>query len=184
MARTSNEVIVGAGTLYTAPVGTAYPAAPTAAPSGTWADIGYSEEGWVFAIDRDLEDIMVAEEFDSIRTMVTSRDIHVRGTVVQASLANLKIAIGGTIATVSPTSTYTPPSPTDAIAEVALLLRVNAPMVGGAFQPRDIQVPRAVAVGAVELAHNKAPNVTAVAFDFKALLPAAGTIFTILDDIT
>lgn len=184
MARDVLEVLVGTGTLYIAPQGEAYPANPTVAPTGNWEDPGYSSEGWTFGIDRTFEDILAAEEVDRLRIVKTEQTITLAGEMMQASLENMQIAFGGgAIADDTPSAgfrTYTPPA-SDAFSEWSLLLRALAPP-GDGTELRDIQVPRVVATGAVEMQHAKAPDVTVIAVEFQALIPSAGDIFTIIED--
>lgn len=183
MARDSNEVLIGPGTLYTAPVGTAYPADPSVAPSGTWIDIGYSEEGWSFNVGRDFADVEVAEEIDPLDILVTKRDIHLVGASAQGSLENLKIALGGgTITTLTaPNRKKLVPLGTSALDRVALLFRGNAPKVAGVAKVRDVQMPNAVSVGAIEMASKKAPDKTIIGMDFRLVKVSGTDIFTKID---
>src|SRR5882672_7475617 len=95
MARTTTEVLIGPGTLYLADVATAFPADPSAAPAGAWADIGYSEDGWAFSVNRTIDPSAVAEELDDIDVLQSARNIHVMGSAAQASIENFKTAMGG-----------------------------------------------------------------------------------------
>lgn len=180
MARTNTEVLIGPGTLYVADVGTAFPVDPSVAPAGAWADIGYSEEGWAFNVDRTVEEIEVAEELDPIDLQQTKRDIHVVGAAAQASIDNFKTAMGGgTIVTaVGPpaTKTYTPPA-TGVLDRKALLLRVLAPN----GKTRDVQIPKVVSVSAINMEHKKAPAKSLLAIDFKIVKDAGVAPFTQID---
>lgn len=184
MARNALEVLVGTGTLYVAPLGEAFPTTPATAVAGNWADIGYSENGWSFAVDRTFEDIEVAEEVDPLRVLKTAQSISMRGVAAQASLEVLQIAFGGgTIADDTPSAgfrTYSPPA-SASFTERAVFLRVDAPP-GDGTNNRDIQCQRVVATGAVEVPHDKAPAISVVAIDFRLLIPAAGNIFDIIED--
>jgi hypothetical protein len=184
MARDALEVLVGTGTIYIAPVGEAFPTNPATAVAGNWEDPGYSTEGWTFAVDRTFEDVLVAEEVDPLRVLKTAQTIEIRGTLAQASLENLEIAFGGgAIADDTPSAgfrTYTPPA-SDSFDEFAVLFRTEAPP-GDGTEFRDIQAPRAIATGAVEMQHAKAPQITEVDVAFRLLIPSAGSIYTIIDD--
>lgn len=187
MARTTDEILVGTGTMYVAALSTAFPTNPDTTPSGSWAEVGYSEGGWNFEVDKTFEDVPVAEEVDPVATFKTAQAIRVTGELSQASLTNIQLAMGG--GTISPSTpgagytTYTPPASSE-FTEKALLLRVNAPKVGGTYQLRDIQCPRAVAAGAFQMAHAKAPQKTVIAIEFRLLVPSSGDIFTIIDAVT
>src|ERR1051326_808824 len=147
MARSATEVLIGPGTMYVAVEGTAQPSDPTATPAGAYVDVGYSEEGWSFNVDRTVEDIAVAEEIDPLDVMQTAREIHIVGIAVQASLTNLKTSIGGgTITTVAGPPAYSQlvPGSSDTLTRQTLLLRVKAP---GTSKARDIYIPHAGCVG-------------------------------------
>lgn len=179
--KATTEVLIGPGTLYLAPSGTAFPANPSVAPAGPWADVGYSEEGWSFNVDRNIEDVNVAEEIDPIKVAQTSREIHVVGQSAQASLENIKTAIGGgtiTVAAGPPATKRLVAGATDDLEEQALLLRVKAPGTG---KTRDIQIAHVVSVAAIEMAHKKAPDKTLVGMDFRALKVTGSNIFEIVD---
>lgn len=179
MPRTTAEVYIGPGTLYTAPVGTAFPANPDAAPSGSWTEIGYSEEGWLVAFDRTIERVFAAEEINALIVLKTGQETHVRGTVMQATLENLVLSFGG--GTISPATpgagyrTYEPPATTEQ-DEFAVLFRVP---IGSEI--RDWHFPRALSVASVEVPHNKAPNVSVIAMDFEVVVPTAGSLFSIVE---
>ncbi len=181
MARDTTEVLIGTGTLYLAPTGTAFPADPSAAPAGTWVDIGYSEEGWSFNIDRTLEDVEVAEEIDPLDVLQTKRELHIVGSCAQASLDNLLIALGSgaIVDAVGPPAirTYTPGA-TDSLTRKALLLRTKAP---GTDKLRDTRISYVVSASAVEMASKKAPEKTLIAMDFRALKVSGTDLFTIRD---
>jgi hypothetical protein len=187
MARDPLEVLVGTGTLYIAPQGTAFPANPTITPIAPWEDIGYStvdSNGWTFVVDRTFEDVLVAEEVDPLRVLKTAQTISMRGVAAQASLEVMEIAFGGgSIADDTPAvgfRTYSPPA-SDAYTERSLLFRALAPP-GDGTEFRDVQVQRAIATGAVEIGHGKAPTVSGVAMDFRFLLPSVGDIYNIVED--
>ena len=154
--------------------------------------MGYSEDGWTFEIDRTFEDIVVAEEIDPIDIYKTAQVINLTGELAQATLENLKYAMsGGTITTDSSanTKTFVPPT-TAGFTEWSLMLRVQAPGGGGGDadnRVREVQIPRAVAVGAIQMQHAKAPAKTLVTASFRLLVPSAlsgnGTdIFKVIDE--
>jgi len=195
MAKSISEVMLGTGVLYVGAEAVSFPADPTATPSGSdWDDIGYSENGWTLDYDKTFEDVMVAEEIDPIFTIKTAQEVRISGELAQVSLANLNEAMGGASGNITTSdpgagfSTLTPPS-TDSFVEKSLLLRVDAPdsTLGGTLKKRDIQVPRAVNVGAFSMTHAKAPQKVLVAVEYKLLKPGSGAQFTelfkIIDEV-
>lgn len=184
MPKNTLEVLVGTGTLYVAPTGTAFPADPSVTPAGTWVDIGYSEEGWSFNAEVNVEEVEVAEEIDPIDLLATAREVHFVGQAAQASLENLKTALGGgTIATaVGPPATKSyVPAGTGTLTQSALLFRGKAPTVGGVAKTRDVQMAYSVPVGAVELAAKKAPDKQLIGCDFRLVKVTGTDLFKFID---
>lgn len=185
MPRSVDEILIGPGFLYTAALGEAFPTDPGTAVGGNWVEIGYSEDGWAVEADKTFEDVFVAEEVDPVGTYKTAQSIRIVGEVAQASLANLQLAFGGgTIQTDTPSAgfdTYTPPA-TTGFTEYAVLFRTNAPGTSAQAFKRDWQFPRCVPAGAVSARFTKAPTKANVAIEFRALIPSAGSIFTVIDE--
>lgn len=199
MAQSISEVILGTGNLFVASetdvnAGTAtFPSTPADTPSASyWDNIGYSEGGFSLEYDKTFEDILVAEEVDPIKTIKTAQEVRITGELAQASLRSLKFAMaGGTTTADTPSSGYTTlvPPTTDAFEEKSLLLRVNAPGhdEAGTAKVRDIQVPRAVNIGAFSLVHAKAPQKVTITIEYKVLKPNTGApfanIFKVIDTV-
>jgi hypothetical protein len=201
MAQSITEVLLGTGTLYTvlesdlngSTPTASFPADPDETPDSSYfTDIGYSEGGFSLEYDKTFEDVMVAEEIDPIKTIKTAQEVRITGELAQASLANLKLAMaGGTITPSSPEagySTMVPPT-TDSFLEYGLLLRVNAPGTdeAGTAKARDIQVPRAVNIGAFSMVHAKAPQKVTITIEYKVLKPNSdapfSNIFKVIDAV-
>ena len=199
MAQSITEVILGTGNLFVAAESdlnggspnTTFPTNPAATPASSyWDNIGYSEGGFSLEYDKTFDDIMVAEEVDPIKTIKTAQEVRITGELAQASLRNLKFAMaGGTTSASTPGSGYTTLTPptTDSFTEMSLLLRVNAPGTddGGTAKLRDIQVPRAVNVGAFSMVHAKAPQKVTITVEYKVLKPNSdapfANIFKVID---
>ena len=199
MAQSITEVILGTGNLFVASEtdinsgDATFPTNPATAPSASyWDNIGYSEGGFSLEYDKTFEDVMVAEEIDPIKTIKTAQEVRITGELAQASLRNLKFAMaGGTTTADTPSSGYTelvPPS-TDSFEEKSLLLRVNAPGTdeAGTAKVIDIQVPRAVNIGAFSMVHAKAPQKVTITIEYKVLKPNTGApytaIFKVIDTV-
>lgn len=179
MARSTTEVLVGPGTLWSAPLGEAFVDVDVA-PAGNWVDIGYSSEGWAFGADFTFEDVPVAEEVDPIFVLKTAQELRISGSVAQPSLENIQIAMGGGTVVNDPgppdIDTYTPPA-ADAFVPLALFLRVD----GTDGFVRDFHIQSAINTGAFEMQHAKAPDLTLIALEFRLLKPAAGDIFLVVE---
>ena len=191
MAQNVSDVLIGTGDIYIGALNTAFPSDPAGTVNtSNWTHLGYSEDGWTFEIDRQFEDIMVAEEIDPIDVYKTAQTITLSGELAQGTLENLKYAMsGGTISndTSNKIKNFAPPT-TAGFTEWSLLLRVQAPGGGGAADSynRDIQVPRAVSIGAIQMQHQKAPNKTLISASFRCLVPAStstnGTLIFQIND--
>jgi len=199
MAQSITEVILGTGNLFVASEtdvnsgDATFPTDPSATPSASyWDNIGYSEGGFSLEYDKTFEDVMVAEEIDPIKTIKTAQEVRITGELAQASLRNLKFAMaGGTTTADTPSAGYTTlvPPTTDSFEEKSLLLRVNAPGndEAGSSKLRDIQVPRAVNIGAFSMVHAKAPQKVTITIEYKVLKPNTGApyanIFKVIDTV-
>lgn len=185
MANDIEEILVGTGTLYTDTfvAGAVMPADPTTAPAAGWEIAGYTDDGATIEVDRTYEDVEVAELFDPVDVLKTKQSFKLIVALAQASLENILIAFGGSIAVGSPVGfdTWTAPA-TTADIKYELLFRTSAPAVAGVTKLRDWQFPRAVPTGAVSMKHAKAPQKTLVAIEFRILLPTTGDIVSVIDE--
>ncbi len=185
---TVTEVLIGTGTLNTDELDgseAAMPVNPATTLAAGWNDIGYSEEGWSFEIDKTFADVFVAEEIDPVAVLKTAQAIGFNGASAQSSLSNIELAMGGgSIGVDAPAAgfdTYTPPT-TGATDEFQLLFRTSAPGTAAEAFIRDFQVPRTIIAGAVSMPHSKAPDKTLIALEFRALVPVSGAIFLVIDE--
>lgn len=128
MALNADETVVGArGDVYVAPVGTAFPADPDAAPAVAWVHLGYiSDDGASFSPDQNVEEFTAWQSLSPIRRARTSLAFSMSFTLLQLNPDTLPLALGGgTITADTPVGfdTYEPPDPED-LYERAVLLRV------------------------------------------------------------
>lgn len=195
MTRSVTDVLIGPGALYYATSTdnyTVFPSPPegsidgSTVPTGFTGEIGYSDTGWSFEVDRTFQDVIVEEEVDPLKILKTAQNLRLVGVLAQASLENIQLALGGgTIQTNTPTGhdTYLPPASTDAPDELALVLAVPAAPVSGNAKVRYLEIPKAIATGAVALQHQKAPQKTQVAVEFRLTVPSSGEIFRIVEQV-
>lgn len=112
-----SEILVGAnGTVRVAPVGTAAPADIASAFSGTWVDLGYTNQDGVTLTDsKTLATVDVWQLFYPARRIITGRSFTAAMVLAQWNEITVPLAFGG--GTVTPTTgppayyTYTPPAP-------------------------------------------------------------------------
>lgn len=177
MARDTTQVLVGTGNLYTAPVGTAFPADAETAPAVDWEDVGYSDEGGAFEWDLTFEDIVVAELAEPVDTRWTEVEYRFVIALAQLSLENIQIALNGGTITAIPgppaRNTYTPPTVGGDTALAALFRFENE----HGFHT-DLQMPRVRNISSVSVPFRKAPDKSIIACSFKLVAPSSGEIFT------
>jgi hypothetical protein len=100
---------VGPGTLYWAPLGTAEPTAPTATLDAAWLQIGFTETGSQFVVNRTVTDLLVAEQLDPIKVVTTARSITAEFNLAEMTAKHLQMVMnGGTLATSGSYTTFTP----------------------------------------------------------------------------
>lgn len=125
MAQDTDQIRVAPnGNVYVAPVGTAAPVEPATAPSGTWVQLGLTnEDGVVFMDGKSITDIMVWQQFYAARKVVESKEASVAFQLAQWSPDTVKLAFGGGAVTATPgtNARYAPPAP-EVIDERALMV--------------------------------------------------------------
>lgn len=116
------NVLVSAGFLLWAPIGTAVPTNTvlggvfTDAWPAAWLELGATDEGKTFSYEISVEPIEVAEFLDPVRFETVSRQGSMAFALADYTLTNVqKVMNGGTLAVtgVAPNelSTFTPPDP-------------------------------------------------------------------------
>lgn len=162
---------LGAGTLYSAPVGSTEPIDNAAAWAAAWIKVGYTSEGHTFNYELTTEDIYVAEEIEPVLAENTKLAVGIQFAMAEITVASLKLAFnGGTASTGAASTTFTPPAATAKPGEVAL---------GWESRSGDERwiIRRAVQTKAVEIKRMKPPAYATIPVAFKALKPSSGSSF-------
>lgn len=177
------DVFIGHGTLYIGPVGEAYPADPETAAAGNWVDVGeFHEDGLVVEADQDVVLVKSGQSKDPIKSFLDKREITISTELMESSLESLVYAFGGADSDITTdagppaTETWSPPT---SLTHRALLFRLAT---GGNSYERDIQIPDAVATGAISLPFG--PEATRVPVQFTAIKPSSGNVLTVIDVTT
>lgn len=155
-----DNISLGAGRLYVAPLGTSEPTdASTALPSA-WRAVGYTEDGTTITTELTNEEIEVAEEYDPVLYVMTKRKVMLSVQMAEATRRNLALALGVGANESSDGTSFEPPDPGD---EVAVMYvwdseddATSGTNIRWLFRKCKIS-------GSIETSRNKAPN--------KALLP-------------
>lgn len=162
-------VKLGPGLLYVAPIGTTEPTTGSGALPSAWVALGYTEEGSEVTFDMTFEDVDVAEELDSVKTVATGRATSVKFALAEMCARNLSTAFnGGTIS--SPSSGFVTFDPPDLGEETRLMI---------VWQADDNQerwlFRRCLQVGSVTIARKKAPDKATIPCEFKTEIPPDGS---------
>lgn len=180
MAKDVKRVLVGVGTLYAAPAGTAAPS-HFEAPSSPWSDVGYTQDGVTMESEDREQQIEVDQAAEPVKVLAISRDTTISTTLAQFGPDQLKLAFGGgTITVVDPDSVpssgdeydlYEPPNVGQG-EEVALLFDG----VDENTRPVRLYVPRAKAVGNRQITFRK-DEPARLAARWSVLTPNSGAPF-------
>jgi len=93
------DIILGKGQLYYAPLATANPDETTVAYGGTWTSwtsMGTTLEALTLTISEDRKDIKTQQSLGTLRQFRTSRDISLKTVLAEMTGANLALIHGGT----------------------------------------------------------------------------------------
>jgi hypothetical protein len=90
---TAENVQVGPGRLWIAPVGTAMPTSASAALDAAFWPLGYTEEGTSVDIEYTSEDVLVAEELDPIMKVNTARAVTLNVQSAEVTRKRLAVAV-------------------------------------------------------------------------------------------
>lgn len=106
-----NNVKVGPGTLYAAPLGTAEPLSITGAwPSG-WTALGFTDQGSEFDIAPATAALEVEEEFWPLRQVITAYSGKIMFVLAETTRQNFGLVLNAGIGSSLIASTQVPPTP-------------------------------------------------------------------------
>jgi hypothetical protein len=167
------KIRIGPGRLLAAPVLTAEPADLTAAFNVAFLDLGYTEEGSVFTISPEFEDVEVAEEIDPIDILPTGRAMTVEFALAELTAINMQYVLnGGTITTGTGLKTFEPALASAAPTYLALAWEDTL----AAHKERYVW-RRCIQTGDIEISRRKAPDKATLNASFRVALPASGPPF-------
>lgn len=112
------NITLGPGRLYTAPVGTSEPASASAALPSAWRAIGYTEDGTTFTMNLTNSPVIVAEEVDPVRYVLSARASSLAVKMAEMTRQNLALAMGSGFQ-LNDAEAFEPPDPG---SEVAVML--------------------------------------------------------------
>lgn len=173
--------LVGPGFLWIAPLGTAEPT-PTVTGSKftdtigvAWLPLGATTEGSTFSYSTTVEPINVAEFFDPISYFTTSRAGSISFSMANYTLSNLRRAMNGGVAAITPTgtagtelATFEPPTP-GTETRAMLLWQSDDDTVR-------LLVRKAISSGDVSMTFNKAPNYASIPTTWNMEIPTSTAV--------
>ena len=181
MAQESSEIRVNAtGSVYVAPVGTAFPTNISAAvsPLAGWVELGYlTEEGPRLSFGRESTDLLAWQSADAVRVLTTSRPKSISFDLMQHNRHTLMLALGGgTVTEPTPGNFLFTPADDAEIYQRALIVELE----DGEFNYRYC-FSKTEQDGAVEFAAVRT-NSTNFAMSMKVLAPDTGTSYIVQSD--
>lgn len=184
--RNPNAVLAGTGWLYAAepdgltpePAPAAAPTDPSAAPGGTWAGVGYTDDGVRLEWDMTYEDIRVAEEASPLRTLWTEVTYRLALVAAQFETALLRLALNGGVAdsVVGPPEeeTFAPPNVGEDLP-TSLLFRFRNEYGAGS----DLYMALAKNTASASVPFTRAPQKSTIALEFTGQVPAEGPVWSL-----
>lgn len=163
-----DEVLLGAGTLYAAPIGTTEPSDASSALPSAWREIGWTEDGSTLNYEITTADVEVEEEFDPVKVVTTKRVGEVAFQMAQVTRANLALALNKGASGQTGTGILEPPDPGD---EVRVMLVLDTED-GARYLFR-----RCVQSGRISINRKKAPDKATIPVTFKLEKPASDAPF-------
>lgn len=166
----TDEIDLGPGVLYVAPVGTADPTSASATLPSAWREVGYTNEGSTIDIAYSNTGIPVAEEFYPVRYVTTNVEMSLGFAMKQASRRNLALAMNMGADAANDGTSIEPPSPGDEVrVKIALVTDAGAMWVfRQCFQGGNLQISR-----------QKAPNVATLPVQFRLEKPTGAEPFIV-----
>lgn len=168
----ADTLIAGSGQVYVAPVGTALPTTPTDSLNASFVGLGYhTEDGVSLSAPVNIIEHPAWQSKHPIRREVDSREFSLSFSLLQWDEDTVPLAFGGgTISSVSGGYKFSPPEPTDAIAEKALICDID----DGTERTRII-IPRGSVTEGVDTSLTRSA-MSALSVTFKALQPSDGSV--------
>lgn len=166
MSGTPDNVIIGPGWLYMAPLATSEPADSTTALPSAWISLGYTEDGTDMVVSNKNDQIMVAETKYPIRVVNSESVVKLRVKLAEPTLRNLKAAFGG--GTAGSNTATSMELPTDLTG--IMLVHDSHPSTSLTENRRKV-FRECYPSSDVSVAFKKSPNKTTVDVEFMAVLP-------------
>lgn len=171
-----NNVKIGAGTLYAAPLGTTEPTAVTGAWPAGWGPLGYTDQGSSFAFGPTVAAVEVEEEFWPIEQAIVSYSGKFSFVLAETTRQNLALALNAGFGSSTATSTQStnsdgslnqePPAPGTDVRVMLGWDSINQAGTSAVDPYSRLVVRKALQIGMVTTTHRKGNNKTMFACEF------------------
>lgn len=170
-----SAVRVGPGWLYIAALGTPEPASLADAWDAAWVGVGYTDEGSNFVFNNTFENVEVAEEYEPVAVLQTTRQIDVSFAAAEMTALNLQRAFnGGTVVTAGGVVTFEPQA-AGLATPVMLGWEATDGLERWIFR-------RCLQVANVDIPRRRAPDKSVLPMTFRCMKPASATAFKAIFD--
>jgi hypothetical protein len=159
------EVQLGAGVLFVAPLATADPADESDLEASAWREVGWTDDGSTITFNTTSEKIYVEEEFNAVKVAVTQVEATVAFAMAQSTRQNLALALNLGANAANDGTILEPPDPGDE-SRVKL---VHVTDEGAIWIFR-----RAFQTGSIVLNNQKAPDYKKIPVTFDLEVPGGG----------
>ena len=171
-----NNIQLGAGRIYVAPIGTAEPASASAALPSAWRPVGYTEDGSSVALNVTVEEVEVAEEYDPVAYVNTKRTTQITFSMAEPTRRNLALVLAGTADAANDATAIEPGTPG---AETAFMLIWDSDEVPTTNQNVRWLFRSCKVSGNIEMPHRKAPAKTLLPVTIMAQKPSGAATFKV-----
>ena len=136
---TPYDIVVGPGTIYVAPLDTAFPTVD-GTPAAAWTSLGETEGGVQITPGRETKKIMTDQVFAPKKTIIISRALTIKFTLAQMTLEHLTKVLDDVAVTSVPSGTgtagykYMDLKADQTLPQYAMLIRVPSPYANGYMQ--------------------------------------------------
>jgi hypothetical protein len=177
------NVLVGIGYVWLAPVTGGTPVAPPAdtvdQPTSPWVYIGYTEDGVDFDSTRKEHAHPVDEESVPLFYTIDNTETKIVTQLAESTLENFKTAFGGGVITITAASTGVPGTKKLVLSES---INVFSLLLQSEINPsgfwRRIYIPKIISIGKIKQEYNRAKKKQLLGCELSAITPANQIVIT------
>lgn len=171
----ANNIALGAGRLYYAPLGTTEPTDSSTALPVAWKVIGYTEDGSSISFGIETAEIEVAEELYPVGNFQTKASASVKFQMAEATKSRLALALGAGAAVTDDTTPWEPPA---LGAQVPIMMAWDKMDTPTAANVR-ILFRSCLPTGTIEIKRGKAPNKSLIPVEMKLAISGTSAPFKV-----